>query len=50
MGAMDRFFALLCVVFSQLLAPMAHAVVLDFFDMGSNIADHSSSRKQDSAD
>lgn len=44
---MNRIFALLCVVFSLVLAPMAHAVELDFFDTGSSMADHSSSKKQD---
>ncbi len=44
---MNRFFVLLCVVFSLLLAPMAHAVEPDFSGAGHNFTDQSPSKKQD---
>jgi len=44
---MNRFFALLCVVFSLVLAPMAHAVGSASSGSGHNFTDHSSSKKQD---
>lgn len=44
---MNRFFVLLCVVFSLALAPMAHAVGPDSSGSGHNFTDHSSSKKQD---
>ena len=44
---MNRFFVLLCVVFSLVLAPMAHAVEPDFSGAGHNFTDQSSSKKQD---
>lgn len=45
---MNRIFVLLCVVFSLLLAPMAHAAGLSCPDTGCSIADQSS-KKQDPA-
>ena len=47
---MNRFFVLLCVVFSLVLAPMAHAVEPDFPGAGHNFSDQSSSKKQDNGD
>ena len=46
---MNRFFVLLCVVFSLALAPMAHAVGPDSSGSGHNYTDHSSSKKQDNS-
>lgn len=43
---MRRFFVHLCVVFSLLLAPMAHAVEPHIYDTGASTVDHSS-KKQD---
>jgi len=47
---MNRFFALLCVVFSLVLAPMAHAVDPDYSGAGHNFTDQSSPKKQDHGD
>lgn len=44
---MSRIFMLLCVVFSLVLAPMAHAVEPDFSGAEHNFTDQSSSKKQD---
>ena len=44
---MRRFFVLLCVVFSLLLAPMAHAMEPDSSGAGHDFTDQSSSKKQD---
>jgi len=47
MAAMNRFFVFLCVVFSLLLAPMAHAVEPDSSSASHNFTDQSPSKKQD---
>jgi len=44
---MNRFFVFLCVVFSLLLAPMAHAAGLDSSDSGCSIAGQSSKNQND---
>ncbi|MDO9461022.1 MAG: hypothetical protein Q7N95_13055 [Alphaproteobacteria bacterium] len=44
---MNRFFALLCVVFSLVLAPMAHAAGLDSSDSGWSTADQTSKKQDD---
>jgi hypothetical protein len=44
---MNRFFVLLCVVFSLVLAPMAHAAGLDSSASGCSIAGQSSGKQDD---
>lgn len=44
---MNRFFVLLCFVFSLLLAPMAHALEPDSSGASYNFTDQSPSKKQD---
>ena len=44
---MIRIFAFLCVVFSLLLVPMAHAASLDCSDSGCSIVDQPSKKQDD---
>ncbi len=44
---MNRFFVLLCVVFSLVLAPMAHAMEPDSSGASHNFTDQFPSKKQD---